>query len=79
MQKLKELGKRFNTETTFELQLSQEGDETVNSCIAIRATTSVNWLHFVHGAIAINSRYIIIIIKVKMAASRHLNFARISL
>jgi hypothetical protein len=38
-----------------------------------------NWHHFVQGVIAINSRYIVIIVKVKMAASRHLYFARISL
>jgi hypothetical protein len=38
-----------------------------------------NWRHFVQSAIAINSGYIMIVIKVKMAASRHLDFARISL
>jgi hypothetical protein len=34
---------------------------------------------FVQGGIAINSKYIMFVIKVKMAASRNLDFARISL
>jgi hypothetical protein len=38
-----------------------------------------NWCNFVQGGIAFNSRYIILIIKLMMAASQHLDFARISL
>jgi hypothetical protein len=38
-----------------------------------------NWHHFVQGGIAINSGYITIVIKVKMAARRHLDFAIILL
>jgi hypothetical protein len=37
-----------------------------------------NWRHFVQGGNIINSRYIMVVIKVKMAASHHLDFARIS-
>jgi hypothetical protein len=38
-----------------------------------------NQRYFVQGGIAIKTGYIMVIIKVKMAASRHLDFARISL
>jgi hypothetical protein len=37
------------------------------------------WCHFVEGVIVFNPGSIMVVIKVKMAASRHLDFARISL